>query len=408
MKPTTGIVAVALLLAPLAALHAADAPAKQPNTALKPGLALNLESERDITSLTMPGGPGHAATIAQTTSGAILAAWWSGMERAPETDIWMSRYDPDQAAWTAPYRVFDGDEVAKGFTCENCMLFQPRNGPVMLFVLVGGAAYKKPGDNTIYYHNLRGYLKTSSDDGRTWSPPKALGDSADVAGGHLIGPTKNAPIQLDDGTILVGSSSEYGLLESRSWGAITYHFEKSTDHGETWQFVFKCAKAANLAASHTMQPGFLHLGDGRLMALGRDNTTARGRDQVPFAASADNGQTWSPVTKSPNLKHNKTGICPLTLSDGTHACLVNRYPGSSERDELDLMVSADGIHWSLGINVQGTDGKDAHYPQAVQTADGKLHVVYSYGVHNKPGIIRHAVIQTGIPIAPAAKATYSK
>ena len=68
----------ALLLAPLAALHAAY---KQPT---KPALALKIESERDITSLTMPGGPGHAATIAQTTSGVILAAWWSGVERAPE------------------------------------------------------------------------------------------------------------------------------------------------------------------------------------------------------------------------------------------------------------------------------------------------------------------------------------
>ena len=72
-----------LLLTPPAPLHAA---VKQPT---KPGLALKLESERDITSLTMAGEPGHAATIAQTTSGAILAAWWSGMERAPETDIWM-------------------------------------------------------------------------------------------------------------------------------------------------------------------------------------------------------------------------------------------------------------------------------------------------------------------------------
>ena len=153
-----------------------------------------------------------------------------------------------------------------------------------------------------------------------------------------------------------------------------------------------------------MQPGFLRLGGGRLMALGRDNTGARGRESVPLASSGDNGQTWSPVTKSPNLKHNKSGICPLTLSDGTHVCLVNRYPGSSERDELDLMVSTDGIQWSLGINIQGTDGLDAHYPQAVQTADGKLHVVYTYGVHNKPGIIRHAIIGTGTTISAKPKA----
>jgi hypothetical protein len=71
MKATLLLLA-ALLLAPLAATHAAD---KQPT---KPRFSLKLDSERDITSLTT-GGPGHAATLVQTTSRAILAAWWSGV-----------------------------------------------------------------------------------------------------------------------------------------------------------------------------------------------------------------------------------------------------------------------------------------------------------------------------------------
>ncbi len=67
---------------------------KRPCRPTKPGLALKLESERDITRLRTPAGPGHAATIALTTLGAILAAWWSGRERAPETDLGMSRLNP--------------------------------------------------------------------------------------------------------------------------------------------------------------------------------------------------------------------------------------------------------------------------------------------------------------------------
>ena len=60
------------------------------------------------------------------------------------------------------------------------------------------------------------------------------------------------------------------------------------------------------------------------------------------------------------------------------------------------------------VSAQPHDRSRSTRTDAVQTEDGKLHIVYSYGVHNKPGIIRHAVIQTGIPIAPAAKATNSK
>ena len=357
-------------------------------------LSFGIESERNISSVTTPGGSGHGATIAQTTSGVILAAWWSGPERAPETDIWMSRFI--NGTWSAPYRVFDGEEVGSNYTCENCMLFQPENGPLMLFVLVGPAASKKPGDNTIYYHNLCGYLKTSTSDGQTWSAPRALGHSASIDGGNLIGPTKNSPIQLPDGTILVASSNEYGLLESRNWGAFTFHFEESIDKGRTWQFVQRCNKAADLATSQIIQPGFLLLGGSNLMVLGRDNTPAR-NGFIPFSVSSDNGQTWSTIAEMSTLKHNKSAICPLTLSNGVHVCFVNRYPNSTERGTLDLMVSTAGTNWRLGLAVNSeSDGYEAHYPQAVQAADGKLHVVYTYNIKGKAGVIRHAIISISL------------
>jgi len=360
--------------------------------AQEPGIALSIESEQNISTLSTPGGPGHAATIVQTSSGAVLAAWWSGPERASETDIWMSRFS--NGTWSAPYRVFDGEEVARDYTCENCMLFHPKNGQLMLFVLVGGPAYKKPGDSNIYYHNLRGYLKTSTNDGQTWSAPRPLGSAPELVGGHLIGPTKNPPIQLSDGTILVPSSNEYGLLESRQWEKFTFHFEKSIDGGATWSLVHVCPDPPD-QNMFPIQPGVLRLGASNLMALGR-NQSNKSRD-VPTVTSSDNGQTWTVPSYLTNLKAHKAGICPLTLSNGTHVCFVNKYPNATERGTLDLMVSDDGINWRFGITVNPeSDGYEAHYPQAVQTADGKLHVVYTYNIKPNPGVIRHAIIKTGI------------
>jgi hypothetical protein len=47
------------------------------------------------------------------------------------------------------------------------------------------------------------------------------------------------------------------------------------------------------------------------------------------------------------------------------------------------------------------DGKVANYPQAVQTADGKLHIVFTYANQMdaqtwRERVIRHVVVSTGL------------
>ncbi len=51
-----------------------------------------------------------------------------------------------------------------------------------------------------------GMLVTSEDDGQTWSEPRKLGRSKH---GDLLGPIKNKPVQLQDGTIICPTSMEY-------------------------------------------------------------------------------------------------------------------------------------------------------------------------------------------------------
>ena len=102
--------------------------------------------------------------------------------------------------WTTPVELIDGSEhEEQEFACWNPVLFQPADGPLMLFYKVG----LNPRD-------WWGALITSNDDGKTWSKPRRLGTNGDLpeANRNLLGPVKNKPIQLADGTILCPTSTE--------------------------------------------------------------------------------------------------------------------------------------------------------------------------------------------------------
>jgi len=207
----------------------------------------------------------------------------------------MSTYESGR--WTQPRILAAGSELGDDYTLENVVLFQPRGGPLTLFYYVGHRPVfdrKNMHDN---HRNMWGVLKTSTDNGVTWSAPRVLGNDDRIAGGKLCGPVKNPPIQLPDGTILIPSGNEPGLMTEGGgslshpvFDKLTWHFEKSTDMGRTWSL------AQVLPANKTfkpIQPGFLVLGGGKLMALGRNEGKG---NNTPMATSNDWGATWSEIT----------------------------------------------------------------------------------------------------------------
>ena len=66
-------------------------------------------------------------------------------------------------------------------------------------------------------------VTTSGDGGKTWSTPQHLPHG-------ILGPIKNKPVRLTDGTILSPSSTESNANPSL-WRV---HFERSTDDGRSW------------------------------------------------------------------------------------------------------------------------------------------------------------------------------
>ena len=292
----------------------------------------------------------HASTIAEASAG-LVAAWFGGTrEGGADVGIWLSRHDGK--AWSSPVEVANGiQSPEKRYPCWNPVLFQPTGGPLLLFYKVG------PNPRTWW-----GMLITSRDGGKTWSAPRKLGKDDRV--GHLIGPVKNKPVQLKDGSILCGSSTEH-----RGWRV---HFERTVDLGKTWEVIGPIHDGRQFGA---IQPTILTCGGGRLRALCRSRQSV-----IAQSASADGGRTWSKVTAT-KLPNPNAGIDAVTLADGRHVLVYNhtRRGGEfpSSRNMLNVAVSPDGKAWRPVLTLERAKGEFS-YPAVIQAADGKVHVTYTY------------------------------
>jgi predicted neuraminidase len=307
----------------------------------------------------------HASTIVETSTG-LVAAWFGGEhERHPEVGIWVARHE--EGAWSRPVEVANGvQEDGTRHPTWNPVLFQPPGGPLMLFY--------KVGPNPREWWGMR---IVSQDDGRTWSAPERLPDG-------VIGPVKNKPVILPDGDILAASSTEHD-----GWRV---HFERSSDGGQTWRPTQTVNDGREIGA---IQPSVLFHPDGRLQALGRSR-----QDRIFTIESTDGGNSWGPMTLL-DLPNPSAGTDALTLADGTHLLVYNHTTsaaGDDDRSTLNVALSKDGRSWEAALVLEHTPGEEFSYPAAIQSADGLVHVTYTW--HRTR--VRHVVLDpaklTGEPI----------
>ena len=292
----------------------------------------------------------HASTIAETRDGQLVIAWFGGTrEKHEDVCIWVSSQLAGK--WSLPVEVANGIQTPESrFPCWNPVLFQSQRGPLQLFFKVG------PSPQTWW-----GEVLISHDNGRSWIDRKKL------SGGN-IGPVKNKPIELLDGTILSGSSTEH-----RGWRV---HFERSNDGGKTWQPTVAINDGQKIGA---IQPSILQHTDGSLQALGRSR-----QKKIWESWSLDGGRTWSEI-KLTSLPNPNSGTDAITLKDGRHLLVYNHT--TSGRSPLNVAISEDGKQWAPSLDLE-VDPGEYSYPAVIQTSEGLVHVTYTWRRQK----IRHVVI----------------
>lgn len=322
----------------------------------------------------------HAATLVETTDGDLLAAWFGGTnEKHPDVCIYLARFE--NGRWSPGMRVADGVQHAgKRYPTWNPVLFQPAAGPLMLFYKVG------PSPQTWW-----GMLTTSSDGGRTWSEPRRLPED-------VLGPIKNKPIQLADGTLLAPSSTEDKDLGWR------LHIEISHDLGRTWEIVGPLNTKDEFNA---IQPSILTHADGRLQLLSRTKEF-----MLVTNWSSDQGRTWS-KTAPTGLFMPNSGSDAVTLADGRQLLVYNWRDQPAPKDvpplksedgaptkagtradygvryPLNVSLSPDGVHWTMAITLEDRPMPHGYaYPAVIQTKDGLIHLAYTWNREK----IKHVVV----------------
>lgn len=295
----------------------------------------------------------HASTILETRDG-LLAAWFGGTEEGhPDVAIWVSRRG--EAGWSTPVEVATGRQPdGRLHPCWNPVLFRPSRGPLVLFYKVGPSP-----------REWWALARTSADEGRSWSDPVRLPDG-------ILGPIRAKPVELAGGDVLAGSSTEHD-----GW---VVHMERwrggDLASASAWTRTGPLNDPGVFAA---IQPTILVHSPSRIQILCRSR-----QGVVTEAWSPDAGRTWGPMAAT-RLANPSAGIDALRLADGRFLLVYN--PTTGGRDRLEIAVSAEGSEWDRAVVLESSPGEYS-YPAVVQSADGLVHVTYTWRRER----IRHVVV----------------
>ncbi len=294
----------------------------------------------------------HASTV-EISNTSVVASWFGGTkEKNKDVGIWVSIKSDKK--WSTPIEVVNGiQENGMRYPCWNPVLFKPEDQPLHLFYKVG------PSPSEWW-----GMYMTSEDDGKTWSAPVKLQDA-------ILGPIKNQPIQLKDGTIVSPSSTE---LKGEGW---KIHLEYSSDLGRTWSKTKSLNDPKEFGA---IQPVVLNYGNGKLQLLSRTKNGVIAQNW-----SEDFGETWSKMTAT-MLPNPNSGIDGVTLVDGRQLLVYNPTDQNwGHRVPLSIAISQDGKDWERVLDLEpmreNTDqeGEEYSYPTVIQDdALGLVHIVYTW------------------------------
>ena len=343
-----------------------------------------------------------AANLLPLPNGDLLCVWFGGtQEGIADISVWCSRLAQGSAQWSDPQQLSDDPARSE----QNPVLFlDPDNVLWLLWT-----AQKSGNQDTAIVR-----YRQSHDLGHSWS---AIDTLLDQPGTFIRQPL----VVLPNGNWLLP------VFYCRTQPGVKWvgnddicAVKISTDKGQSWRDV---AVPDSLGCVHM---NITLLQDGSLLALYR----SRWADYIYQSRSDDGGESWS-TPQATDLPNNNSSIQVTTLHNGPLALVFHAMSArdASERrlslyDEIEdeddddaavavaaqpvvqgartafwgaprapmtLAISADGgVSWPWQRNLDEGDGycmtnnsqqklnREFSYPSIKQSADGALHIAYTY------------------------------
>jgi predicted neuraminidase len=348
----------------------------------------------------------HGSSIVSLPNGDFLATWFqgSGERTADDVKIMGARLVRGSNNWSEPFLLADTPDLPD---CNPVLFLNSRGKLFLVWVAVQANRWE--------FSILR--FKTSTDYSKNvppvWSwqdnillkpdehfaaetelkfknlPPQQVGwsefahsyDNIIIEASHdmrkrCIGwMTRIKPLLLENGKILLPLYSD-----GYSFSMIAI----SNDDGDTWH------PSLPIISRGGIQPALVKKKDGNIIAYMRDNGDAPAR--VQLSESTDEGETWSTAVKTA-IPNAGSSVELYAMSDGRWAFIGNDVEDG--RYQLSLYVSEDeGKTWKYKTILEKTEpGKGSFsYPSLIQTADGILHITYSYQSGNKEESIKYVEV----------------
>ncbi len=331
----------------------------------QPGLqAGELRIERLFGPEIKTGPYKHPARIEELANGDLYAVYYGGEgEYAVDTGVFGSRLKHGSRRWTPPARIAHDPFRSLG----NGVVWQAPNGLVWLFYVV------RYGDT---WSTSRVQAKVSRDNAATWSDGFPLLSEE----GMMV---CNKPIVLHNGDYLLPLYHETGhnteFTAPDSCGLFLRYDVKKKQWQQTGQI---------RSATGNIQPVPVEIRDDFLIAYVRrgGNFEPTSNGWIVRAESHDGGWTWSEGVNS-QFKNPNAAVDFIKLRSGNLLLVFN--DSMNERTPLTVALSPDSDRtWPWRRNV--AEGPyDYAYPMAVQTKDGKLHLIFT---SHERTIVNHAVL----------------
>jgi predicted neuraminidase len=307
----------------------------------------------------------HPVCFTELANGDLYLVYYGGSGEYGE-DTWVrgSRLVKGADHWTRPVVIADTPFRSDG----NGVVWQAPDGLVWLFYVV------RYGPT---WSNSRIKYKISRDGANTWSDSDMLAFEE----GSMV---RARPIALNNGDYLLPVYRETGH-DQEFVGPDTASFFLRKKKGATEWVPTKLvhSKFGNL------QPSVVQITDNDLVAYSRrgGGYTQPDGGHLVRMESRDGGYTWSDGTES-KFPNPNSATDFIKLKNG-HLVLIYNDNGGNTRMPLTAAISVDeDKNYPYKRNIVNKPGDSAAYPTALQTRDGKIHVVYT---SDKRTVVNHLI-----------------